>query len=272
MVPQTSLPRSGLMISRLALGLSRLHYLGSDAARRKLIDAALDMGITHFDTARLYGDGLAERALGDALANRRASVTIGTKFGLLPSDLIERLGRLGFPIRAGRAVVRRLGYMNQPPRSWTPAAMKASLAASLRALRTDYVDIFFLHSPTADELTHGGDDLFAALETEKDKGTINFLGLSASPTDCQTILHRFGHLIDVIQMPETEWTEDRIIPDLTFGALHAGPQRFGARGLSEENVCRRLTYALARRSRGSVIVSTTRMHHLVQLASLTAQT
>jgi aryl-alcohol dehydrogenase-like predicted oxidoreductase len=75
--------------------------------------AAMDAGVTYFDTAEGYGAGLSEQCLGDALAGRRDAVCIGTKFA-------------GPPEQAG-----------------------AHLDASLRRLKTDYVDLYTLHHPVA---------------------------------------------------------------------------------------------------------------------------
>lgn len=56
MVPTTQIVASDLTRSRLCLGLSRLHHLPRADAHRRLIDAALDLGVSHFDIARLYGE------------------------------------------------------------------------------------------------------------------------------------------------------------------------------------------------------------------------
>ena len=61
---QVGLPNSPLSVSRLGLGLGSVHRINSARGRLELVRAAIDLGITHFDTARLYGDGLAERVLG----------------------------------------------------------------------------------------------------------------------------------------------------------------------------------------------------------------
>jgi len=163
------LGRSGLEVSRLGLGLSRLHYLPSERRRMELIHGALDHGITHFDTARLYGDGLSERSLGAALKDRRTQATIATKFGLLPSRVVEALGAFADPLRAARALTRRLRLSAGPRRCCDMAALERSVAASLRALPTDFIDIVFLHDPEYGEIA-GRDDLIAALLRLRDSG------------------------------------------------------------------------------------------------------
>src|SRR5674476_858696 len=93
----------------------------SRAARtRDVVRAALDAGITHFDTADIYGDGLSEEYLGNALGERRDEVTIASKFG-----------HHGAP-RGGQGQVE-----------WGPQALEASL----RRLGTDHIDLYYYHKP-----------------------------------------------------------------------------------------------------------------------------
>jgi aryl-alcohol dehydrogenase-like predicted oxidoreductase len=67
-VAWTVLPRARVEISRIGLGLGLAHvHLLDSRTRVALIEAALDLGITHFDTARFCSDGLSERTLGDVL-------------------------------------------------------------------------------------------------------------------------------------------------------------------------------------------------------------
>jgi aryl-alcohol dehydrogenase-like predicted oxidoreductase len=58
------IPRTSLKSSRLVFGTLSLHRLAAANARSRLLSIAYDKGITHFDTARMFGDGIAERALG----------------------------------------------------------------------------------------------------------------------------------------------------------------------------------------------------------------
>ena len=260
------LPRCGLAVSRLGFGTSRLHYL-VQADASGLIREALDSGITHFDTARLYGDGFAEHVLGSALAGHRPGVTVGTKFGILPSRLIERAGPLATPLRGARSVLRRLGVRVGPRRSWTVATLERSLAASLAALRSDYVDILFLHEPTIPELAQA-DDLLEALGRHKRAGRVRAVGVSSGRAAAEWLLERYGTAIDVVQMPEAEWRDGGAIPDISFGALATGPQMYGAAKPSTETVQVAIGRALARRPDGCLLVGTTRPAHLRELAAL----
>ena len=121
------LGRSGLLVSVLGLGCNNFGGRIDAHQSRTVIDAALDAGITLFDTADMYGeDGGSERILGTALAGRRQEVVLATKFGHVRKDM-------GYGAAAGakggRAYIRR------------------AVEGSLRRLNTDYIDLYQLHTP-----------------------------------------------------------------------------------------------------------------------------
>src|ERR1700683_4515964 len=82
-----TLGRSGLVVSELGIGASTFGRSGMIATSQRAVDEivarALDLGITYFDIADVYGDepGLSETLLGNALGSRRDEVVIGSKFG-----------------------------------------------------------------------------------------------------------------------------------------------------------------------------------------------
>ncbi len=80
------IPGTMLESSRLGFGTASLLHVATRAARDRLLSAASDAGITDFDTARMYGDEIAERSLGDWLRGRRREVLpIASECGILPS-------------------------------------------------------------------------------------------------------------------------------------------------------------------------------------------
>src|SRR3990172_8903850 len=85
-----------------------------DLERLRLLELAFDRGITHFDTARAYGMGNAERIVGRFISDKRDEVTVTTKLGIMPArgGLLTRSARAGaravermFPSLGGRAKV-----------------------------------------------------------------------------------------------------------------------------------------------------------------------
>jgi D-threo-aldose 1-dehydrogenase len=222
----------------------------------RLIHVALELGVTHFDTARLYGDGVSEKALGAAIRRRnRASATIATKFGLLPTEWIGKLGWVAPPVRGARSSLRRLGVVAGPRRSYTAATMWRSLHASLRNLQTDYVDLLFVHDAALTELD---DELLSALSDAKRAGKVRFVGVSGF--EAIPIFRQGSDVIDAIQMPEAEWPGGRPLPDFTYGIVSAAGALQG--GVDSALASAAVSAALARRETGSVIIGTRNMDHL----------
>ena len=139
----------------LGFGCVGLTAVGSRREALGLLDSAFDCGIRHFDVARAYGLGVAEEILGGFLRrHRRDDVTITTKFGIVPPAYAQRMPLLPaikgvlkrFPV-VDRVVRRRVSAGNTMGQ-FSPQAARASLEASLRALQTDYIDIWLLHEAT----------------------------------------------------------------------------------------------------------------------------
>jgi len=148
------------------LGFGCAPILGSVGARqaRRAMASALDEGITHFDVARVYGYGEAERLVGSFLKERRSEVVIASKCGLEATALAAVLrplkpmvrwwrGERSSKVAAAAAGRRDTRLMRHVP--ITAEQMERSLERSLRALRTDYLDIFLLHEPEWHQLDWG---------------------------------------------------------------------------------------------------------------------
>lgn len=258
----TILPNSGLTVSRIGLGFAHAHLLDEEA-RVSLVKHALNLGITHFDTARLYSDGLSEKTLGRLLPADRSSVTITTKFGLLPTPLIGSMGRAAAPARKARSLVNKLGVVPYPRRSYTPELMRKALRASLRALRTDYVDIYQLHEPLPD--THVSDELISELQRAKARGSIRAIGVSGPAADIDGTVGRYREAIDVIQTSEPSWGTQQWVPDITHSLFSEAARSAPGGKLSGDSIRRLLTDALGRRPQGAVIVQTSSPARLAQI-------
>lgn len=262
------LKQSGLETFPIGLGLSRLHYM-SQKEGEDLLSAAVDLGISHFDTARYYGDGYSERVLSSLLQKGRNKVTVATKFGILPNPLIEHAGLARYPIVAARAILRRLGMRTKTIKDYSATALTTSLHASLRALKTEYVDVLFLHEPSFEEaqILVQDDALFMALERFRREGKVRHVGIAA---DCQTCLFlssRWAEIIDITQTAENNWTEETLVPDITY-SLFSQKQSLGVKvalNCPARDVIRRV---LERRPQGMCLVSTTKLEHLKELVGI----
>ena len=146
-----NLGRSGLRVSKVGLGCNNFADRSDFAASRRVIDAAIDQGITLFDTADVYGKrGGSEEYLGEVLGDRRDRIVLATKFSL-PMDEEGRLSG------ASRSYVFR------------------AVEASLRRLKTDWIDLYQLHMP--DPLTPIEETL-RALEDLVRQGKVRYIGSS----------------------------------------------------------------------------------------------
>jgi D-threo-aldose 1-dehydrogenase len=258
------LVNSGLTTSKLGFGTSRLHYLVSNE-RRRLLELAADFGITHFDTAPAYGDGLAEAELGHFVRGRRDRIVLATKYGFEPDPLLEAMSSLALALRSAPALARRIGLWTRPPPPLTANGLAESLKRSLRRLKTDYIDILFLHEPSIGRLT-SPHAMLEALNKFREQGIIRAFGLSGNWADVGNLLREAPKLGLVLQTAEVEWRAE-CPPDITYGALSGGRQQYWSKRLPSTLIHERLRRALARRPQGVVLASTTNRRHLRLLVS-----
>ncbi len=188
---------SGLTVSLVSLGCNNFGDTPINAPNgtvyglmdleqtRAVVDAAFDSGVTLFDTADVYGQGGSERFLGEILRDRRHEVVIATKWGS--------------------------GMEGRPEIAWgSRRYIRQAVEASLRRLRTDYIDLYQMHWP--DPRTPFDETLAALDELVKD-GKVRYIGSS----------HLTGW-----QVADTDWT-----------ARSRGVERF---------VCAQNHYSLLQRS------------------------
>ncbi|MEP6977525.1 MAG: aldo/keto reductase [Thermoleophilia bacterium] len=142
---------SGLVVSVVGLGGNNFGRGVDAAGTRAVVDAAIDAGVTLIDTADVYGDrGGSEELLGAALEGRRDQVVIATKWG-------SPMGGPDWEARGSRSYIRR------------------AVEASLRRLRTDWIDVYQYHVP--DEITPVEETL-EALDELVAQGLVRYVGSS----------------------------------------------------------------------------------------------
>ncbi len=149
-----NLGRSGLRVSAIGLGCNNFGGRIDLDASRRVVHAALDAGITLFDTADVYGErGGSETVLGELLGDRRKDIVLASKFGMPMNDAETLKGA------SRRYIV-------------------AAVEASLKRLRTDWIDLYQQHFP--DPLTPVEETL-RALEDLTRAGKIRYYGCSNFP-------------------------------------------------------------------------------------------
>ena len=146
----------------------------------RAMNAAWDNGITLFDTARSYGFGEAEGVVGEFLQGKRERAVVATKYGILPQRQsgIKRIAvgvvRSAFKVPGVRGLVRGKDAKVTTFGQFSVAGLRQSVETSLRELRTDYVDILFLHEATAAVLQD--EELMDALDALVRAGKILRMG------------------------------------------------------------------------------------------------
>lgn len=224
---QIPLPLIDRSTSRVGLGTGGLLRLDGDRRRRGLLAAAMEAGITHFDTAPIYGFGESERALGRFLKGRRHEVTLTTKFGLQPSRLaaqlrvFQRAGRrilAAFPA-VKRAAVAHAGVLYAAP-SFALSGVQKSLEASLKALTTDHVDFFLAHQVSEQALP--AEEVLELLERLRNAGKIRAFGVATELNWLPPVLKLRPQLAAVVQFDSRLLTRPALPPQsvlITYSCL-----------------------------------------------------
>jgi aryl-alcohol dehydrogenase-like predicted oxidoreductase len=159
--------------AQIGFGTAALGRSLSRSERVRVLETALDCGLTHFDTAPLYGAGAAEEALA---ALPRDRITIATKAGYQAPSLV----RLAAGRVAGRPARPASGLFG-------PAEVRASLEGSLRRLRTSHVDLLLLHDVRADDV---GDALLEELAAVVRRGDARATGVATDWSEAAALLDR----------------------------------------------------------------------------------
>ncbi|MDB4989428.1 MAG: aldo/keto reductase [Myxococcaceae bacterium] len=181
---QRSFGATGMQVSELGLGCARIGgiFKNDPAAFVDLLCAARDRGINFFDTADMYSQGESEVLLGRAFRRRRAQVVIASKVGYcLPAQ--RRLVAAVKPFVRPLIRLLRIKRESLPSavrgaleQNFSPAYIQAAVEASLRRLRTDYLDVLQLHSPPAEIVERG--EWARAIESLKRAGKVRHFGIS----------------------------------------------------------------------------------------------
>ncbi|MCD0449543.1 aldo/keto reductase [Actinocorallia sp. API 0066] len=179
------------------MGMSQSYGVADDTVSLATIDRALELGVTFFDTADvyglagIYGFGANEKLLGYALRDRRDEAVIATKFGI--RDITTEGGRI------------------QIHPDGSPEYVRRACESSLRRLRTDRIDLYYLHRP--DPKTPIEDTIGAMAELVAE-GKVRYLGVSEVSAAELERAHAV-HPITALQSEYSLWTrgiEDEILP------------------------------------------------------------
>ncbi|MDH6423008.1 aldo/keto reductase [Aurantimicrobium minutum] len=176
-----------LTVSRIGLGCMGMSHLFTgkdqpDEVHIATIHRALELGVTFFDTAEIYGPFKNEVLVGKALKAHRDEVVIATKFGLM----------------TGEGADRKLGMDS------SPANIRYAVEQSLKRLDMDYIDLYYQHRV---DKSIPIEDVIGTLKELIDEGKIGHIGLSEAG---QQTLRRANavHPITALQSEYSLWTRD----------------------------------------------------------------
>lgn len=213
MLPHITLP-NGRPTTALGLGCASLLRLPDVSDRQRLLDQAVDLGIRHFDVARLYGLGQAEAELGALLRRHPDQLTVASKYGLgdaaQPSMTAHRQGAIRRVLQKApwlRPLARRLHGKALVSRDFSAGHCRRSLSTSLQQLGVDSLDLLLLHEPqSTDWLDPALEDCLADLQH---LGLIGAYGISGDlHTAISLIRDRPGLAPHVLQ-----WEDSGLAPE-----------------------------------------------------------
>ena len=182
-LPKITLGASPLTVSRLGLGcmgMSDFYGPADDATSIKTLHAALDMGITFFDTADMYGRGRNEALLARAFADRWDRLVLATKFGIVRHD------------DGSRSINGRPDYVH------------SACNASLRRLGVDRIDLYYAHRPDPETPI---EDTVGAMKQLVEAGKVRAIGLSEVTPDQLRRAHAV-HPITALQTEYSMWSRE----------------------------------------------------------------
>ena len=197
---------SGIRSSVLGFGCAGVMGRAGRKDSLRALGATFDAGVNFFDTARSYGYGESEALLGEFLVGRRDRTVISTKFGILAvrqqvwKQVLKPLARRVFSLFPSTQKVAKAQIASQfRSHQFSVEILRKSLDESLKKLRTDYVDLLFMHSPTADVMAQ--DDLFCEMENLVRTGKVRVAGISADPVLVQDETVRDRPVLRALQFP-----------------------------------------------------------------------
>ncbi len=194
-----------LKVSAIGLGCNNFGRALDEGQTALVVDAALDAGITYFDTASNYGSGRSERLLGSTLGSRRDQVVISTKFGVAVPGWEESGGA-------------------------SPGYARKALERSLSELGTDYIDIWMIHRPDPDTPIS---DTLAVMQEAVEAGKIRQVGCSNFDS---------AQLAGALETSRATGFPSFVCDQVQYSLVHREPDENGLRELCAESGVALLPY------------------------------
>ena len=256
-----------LEVSKLIFGTDKLIRIWSSKSKHELLHTAIDLGITHFDTAPLYGFGYAEIDLRKIL-KAHPDLTVTSKLGLYPPGrpnkqfadiMFRKIGGRFFP------------NFKKPNVDFTTEKARIFLEASLKRLGRDYLDLVLVHDPVWSEMDC--DTWVYFFEQAQKEGLIKQFGVDGAVLRINEVMRNKPELCPIIQCRDNlQYSSADFCkrlngePNITYGYL-ADALLPGA----NKDPLEAFSRGLSRFKNSAVIASTTNKNHLQDLVNTVAR-
>ena len=192
------------LIDNIGLGCVSLSTLPFEKTALKILNTAFEAGITHFDTAPLYGNGYSEKIVGKFLKTKRNKISITTKFGLSPKNPKQIPVWMALPLNSIKKKLYPIpnNYNSfQAPvlidyRKIDLSDIQNSFENSVKNLQVKYIDYYFLHEGLPFFLT---DEAMKYLEILKKNGDVGNVGIATSQINIKQLKADNCDFWDILQ-------------------------------------------------------------------------
>jgi len=252
---------TSLHLSRFGFGTSRLCNIALRRVRQRLLETAYEKGLTHFDTAPLYGFGMAERELNPVLA-AHPDATVATKVGLYPPGGTDQYA---FSVFFRKGAGRLVPVLSKAIVDWSIDRARKALDGSLRRLGRERIDLYLLHEPEAHLLAT--DEWLRWLDSERDR--VKVFGIACEAAKLPAFFVGDHPLIRIVQCSDSISNSEA---DVLIRAGRPLQITYGYIATAKRNpkldVEVALIAALKRNSEGCILVSTSKEVRIRRFAEL----
>jgi D-threo-aldose 1-dehydrogenase len=259
------IPNTNFECSRLIFGTGSLLNIFDKKKRLELLESAVDLGFTHFDTSPYYGFGLAEENLGE-IFKKNKNLTITTKVCLYPPNkLNHNFLEMVFRKSAGKIISK----LSKPNIDFSINFAKQSIDNSLKKMKIDNIDILLIHEPIISLINV--DEWKNFFENLVKIGKIKYFGISSLNSmriknflNTEKKLFNIIQTLDSIDLQEANFISDNNLPfQITHGYISSLKKRQPK--ILLKNVFKDI---INRNPKGAIIFSTTRKKNLYEITNL----
>ena len=248
--------------SKLIFGTSHTFKIRSKSSRLKILQLAVDLGFSHFDTAPLYGYGVTELDIG-ILKRLNPHITITSKIGIYPPPP----NNSWYPLIYAQKAIHKIDQRIMAPRkNFDFSSANQSINDSLRRLKVECIDILLLHEPNFDDVVFDEWELW--VEGLKRSGKVRAFGIAGKKTEVSKILDQklFGSVIIQAEDSISEHDDTDGLPfpaQITYGYFNKA-----LRNKDDLDFASILQKALRKNTKGAIIYGSNNEKHIREVVGI----